>query len=524
MHPLYSVLEIRAIEHAARAQLRPGTLMQRAGLAAAKFAQALLAPLHGKGAANVLLLAGPGDNGGDALEMAAHLAQAGMTVSVCCMGQSEAVSQTANKTAAGTASIGRQQALQRAQNCALHFEEHAASAIKTGRWDLVVDGLFGIGLTRALDAETRQIVAMINQLRCPVLALDVPSGLDADSGAVLGADDDEDGMAVCASHTLTFIGDKPGLHTCDGRDHAGMVQIASLDIGPGLMPAATACLNDTSLFAHWLKPRRQNTHKGSFGDVVVIGGAHGMAGAPVLAARSALLCGAGRVHVAFIDGAPLFDDAHPELMFKRASDFDWKLDLKNAALVAGPGLGASAPARALLERVIGSDQALLLDADALNLIARHPELQTMLARRSAPAVLTPHPLEAARLLGVTASAVQADRLGAARKLAKQLQAIIVLKGSGSIIAAAGGMAVINPSGNPALATAGSGDVLSGVCGALLAQGWPQWEAALGAAWLHGLAADQLVAAGLGPIGICASELIPALRVALNRLAQRSIIL
>ena len=497
MNPLYSVAEIRATEHAAAQHLPPGTLMQRAGQAGANAALDLLplTPSHCK----VLVLAGPGDNGGDALETAAHLAHAGMLVSVWLVADG------------GAPSAERRHALERAGGSAARFIDSAAALAPPSDWNLVIDGLFGIGLRRALDGEIRAVVEAVNQLACRVLALDVPSGLDADSGAVVGPD----GTALRATHTITFIGDKPGLHTCDGRDYAGTVQVSKLDIDACHFAPARAHLNEVRHFSRHLRARRQNTHKGSFGNVVVLGGAHGMTGAPILAARSALYCGAGRVYIAFPDEAPAYDSGQPELMCRRAADVDFSA----AVLVAGPGLGTSQRARELLLRAIDSDGALLLDADALNLLAAQPELQAALAGRARPALLTPHPLEAARLLGVTPAEVQADRLAAARTLAARLGATVVLKGSGTVIAAVDGAVVVNGSGNPALATAGTGDVLSGLCGGLLAQGWPEWEAALAAVWLHGMAADVLVTDGVGPIGLTAGELLPAIRVAINRMAQ-----
>ncbi|MFA9219167.1 MAG: NAD(P)H-hydrate dehydratase, partial [Sphingomonadaceae bacterium] len=264
-----------------------------------------------------------------------------------------------------------------------------------------------------------------------------------------------------------------------------------------------------------LRARRHNSHKGSYGNVAVIGGAHGMGGAPILAARAALYSGAGKVYALFSEQAPAYDSQHAELMCRLASD----VDFNSAVLVIGPGLGHAQNALDLLVRAIASDSLLLADADALNLLASDPVLQTALAHRPASSVLTPHPLEAARLLGISIAEVQADRVGAARQLAALLSAIVVLKGSGTVIAAPDGDAVINTSGNAALATAGTGDVLSGLCGALLAQGWPRWEAALAAVWLHGMAADVLVSDGTGPIGVTAGELIPAIRVALNRMVQ-----
>ncbi|NBV16428.1 NAD(P)H-hydrate dehydratase [Janthinobacterium sp.] len=506
-HPLYCVAELRAIEQAAMQDLPQGLLMQRAGQAAASAALKLLHRQEdgdGAGHRRVLVLAGPGDNGGDALEAAAHLAGSGIEVLVWLAPEARATSPE------------RELALVRAGGSAARFIEAdtsmASAAVGAAPWDLVIDGLFGIGASRPLAGECRDVVQLVNQLDCPVLALDVPSGLHADTGAV-------DGVGIRATHTLTFIGDKPGLHTANGRDHAGEVEVASLAIDPSLLPAAKAQLNGLQLFARQLQPRRQNTHKGSYGSVAVIGGAHGMAGAPILSARTALHAGAGRVYIAFPDSPPPFDSGQPELMCRRAQDVDFS-GLHFAALVAGPGLGDSVDTVELLQRAFESDSPLLLDADALNLMAAEPELQSALATRTGAGatILTPHPLEAARLLDMTVAQVQADRLGAARQLAAQLGVIVVLKGSGTVIAAQDGSVVINATGGPALATAGTGDVLAGLCGSLLAQGWPEWEAALGAVWLHGAAADALVASGEGPIGLTAGELIPAIRKLINALS------
>jgi len=497
MNPIYSVAEIRATEQSAAPQLPPGALMQRAGQAAANAALDLLP--FSPSSAKVLVLAGPGNNGGDALEAAAHLAHAGVQVTVWLMADN------------GSPSAERLHALERMRSSDAVLAEPALAALATTYWSLVIDGLFGIGLKRPLDGVARAAVELANGLDCRILALDVPSGLDADTGAVIGTD----GVAVRATHTVTFIGDKPGLHTCDGRDYAGTVQVSSLDIEAVHFAPARAHLNDVNHFARHLHARKQNSHKGSYGNAMVVGGAHGMTGAPILAARTALHAGAGRVYIAFPDEAPPYDSGQPELMCRLASD----VDFDTAALIVGPGLGTTQRSRDLLMRAIDSNSALLLDADALNMVAADPELQSSLAQRGKISILTPHPLEAARLLGVPIGEVQADRLAAARQLAAQLHVTVVLKGSGTVIAAPDGGVVINTTGNPALATAGTGDVLSGLCGSLLAQGWPEWEAALAAVWLHGMAADVLVSDGVGPIGLAASELVPAIRVAINRMVE-----
>ncbi|WP_306397531.1 NAD(P)H-hydrate dehydratase [Telluria beijingensis] len=490
---LYTVAQLRTIEQAAQVGLPPGTLMQRAGKAAAHYVLELLGDRRDQ---PVLVLAGPGNNGGDALETAANLAESGIDATVLHLpGQRDASTETAA-------------AYDRARSGSVGWIDMLPP---DAEWGLVVDGLFGIGLERPLDGDYRELVLGLDAIRCPVLALDVPSGLDADTGAVIGPD----GIAVRATHTVTFLGDKPGLHTADGRDHAGHVRVDMLGFGDDMLPRATAQLSGLPLFASRFTARRHNTHKGSFGDVAVVGGAHGMAGAPVLAARGALYAGAGRVYVAALGTPPGYDSSQPEIMFRAADD----VDFLGRTLVIGPGMGDSANAIRLLAKALDGDSPLVIDADALNLIGASPDLQARLAQRAAPAVLTPHPLEGARLLGMTVAVVQSDRLASAREMALRTNATVILKGSGTVIARPDGHVLVNPTGNAGLATPGSGDVLAGICGALLAQGWPAWEAAAAGAWIHGAAADALVDEGVGPIGLTAGELPAAMRKVLNRLVK-----
>lgn len=484
---LYGVAQIRAIEQAALAQQPPVNLMARAGAAAAAWALELIQEVR-----PVLVLAGPGNNGGDALEVAANLRDAGVEVTVL----HRAGSAPSMETAA---------ALERCQMDGVTFVDAVPEDVA---WALVVDGLFGIGLTRPLNDDLATLVARFTH--CPVLALDVPSGLDADTGTVVGG-----GAAMRATHTITFIGDKPGLHTADGRDYAGVVRVADLAIDPALFPKPDAVLATPAAFADalHLSHRRENSHKGSFGDVAILGGAEGMAGAAILAARTALLSGAGRVFLAALDTRLSLDPIHPEIMFRAAAGFD----MDKRTLVVGPGMGDSAQGRNLLAKAIAGDSPLILDADALNHMANEPGLQEAVRTRARMAVLTPHPLEAARLLGVTAQIVGADRLAAARELAARCGAVVVLKGSGTVIAHPDSRVAINTTGNAGLATGGAGDVLAGLTGTLLAQGWDAWVAALGAVWMHGAAADRLVAGGIGPIGLTAGELPAAIRAVFNAL-------
>jgi hydroxyethylthiazole kinase-like uncharacterized protein yjeF len=509
---LFSVAEIRDIEQAALAALPGYTLMQRAGAAAAAIARTLIADSQ---AARILIYAGPGNNGGDALEAACDLSTGGLDVSVLM---------TADDRQSGDAL----HALRRAQSCAIDWITADQLTADAG-WTLLLDGLFGIGLQRPLTTAYRALVAYANSLKCPVLAIDIPSGLNADTGgAVTPADnepddhDNNDSRAIRATHTVSFIGDKPGLHTCDGRDYSGIVHINQLGIAPAYYPQANAFLTTPQCFANRLQPRSQNSHKGSFGDVGIVGGADGMAGAVILAARAAAHTGAGRVYAGFLAQPPAYDALHPELMCRAAAS----IAFDKTVIAMGPGLGESREAHNLLSKALHDASHLVLDADALNMLAAEPDLQLKLttrhdSRRRFATVLTPHPLEAARLLGIGTEQVQADRLHAARTLAARFQAVVVLKGSGTVVARPDGLVAINPTGNPALATAGSGDVLSGVCAALLAQHWPVWEAAIGAVWLHGAAADYLVEQGIGPVGLCASELSPAIRQMLNKLITQA---
>lgn len=505
MKYLYTVSQIRAVERAAAATLPAGSLMQRAGQAAANVALALIAGLP-KNRRSVVLLAGPGNNGGDALEAAANLAHTNAGVDVAIL----------HLPGAGPVSADTAAALARARASAARFID----ALPEREPGLVVDGLFGIGLARPLEGAARALVTTLNARHWQVLALDVPSGLDADTGTVVGAG----GVAIVAQRTLTFLADKPGLHTLTGRDHAGEVQLDGLGVAADKYVEAAICLNDTALFAGQLLPRRHDSHKGTFGDVMIVGGAHGMAGAPVLAARCALYAGAGRVMVASLDGAAGFDSVHPEIMFRLAADQNLARTSNEETMVIGPGLGDSAQAMGLLADALQGDATIVLDADGLNLVAASIDLAARLTARRArgyATVMTPHPLEAARLLACSTAEVQQDRLATAQKLAERYQAVVVLKGSGSVIAAPGAVTVINANGNPGLATGGSGDTLAGLCGALLAQGWPAREAACGAVWLHGAAADRLVEQGIGPIGLTAGELPPAVRALLNELVAQA---
>ncbi len=484
---LYQAAGLRAVEAAAADQ----PLMQRAGRAAADFAGELVADRQ----APILVLAGPGNNGGDGFEMATHLLDQGHDVRLVFAGD-------AAKLPADAAAARRR---------FLAAGGSELTAIPDGvRWRLVVDALFGIGLVRPLAGRFAELVAAANALasrcRCPLLALDCPSGLDADTGAVLGE------HVVRASHTLTFIALKPGLLTADGPDHCGILRLAPLVLdAPALAPAGGETVA-VAAFAGHLKPRRRNSHKGTNGSAGILGGAPSMLGAAFLAGRAALQLGAGRVYLGLVDAAaPGFDPAQPELMLRSAAAL---LDTDLTALACGPGLGVGPAAVALLEAACARDLPLVLDADALNLLAREGNLEVAVASRAAPTLLTPHPAEAARLLDSDVATVQADRIAAARELAAQFNAEVALKGCGTVLASPNGRWRINTSGNPGMGSAGMGDVLSGLIVALLAQGWPAAAALAAGVHLHGLAADAL-AREHGEVGLAASETIPVARRLFN---------
>jgi hydroxyethylthiazole kinase-like uncharacterized protein yjeF len=455
--PIYLTEDIRRIEQGCG--VPEPELMQRAAAAAADLAQKIISDKK-----DVLVLAGPGNNGGDARVMAKLLEERFFRVTV------------ASKRA----------------------------DVPDKPWGLVVDGLFGIGLAREVAGDHAALVDYANAQRCPVLALDIPSGVHSDSGRVLG-------RAVRATHTITFIALKPGLLTLDGPDHCGRIEVA--DLGLRNVMAPSAWVAEPALFKELLKPRPRNFHKGLAGSVGILGGAAGMTGAALLAARAALKMGAGRVYAGLLDETLTLDANFLELMLRHPDD---ALGQDLDALVVGPGLGQGERAETLVGAALASDLPCVLDADALNLLSENEDLRHACARRSAETLLTPHPAEAARLLAITTADVQADRVKAARILAENLHAHVVLKGAGSILVARDAHWFVNTSGNPGMASAGMGDVLAGMLGALLAQRYTGETALVLGVHLHGAAADDLVEAGAGPVGLTAGEVIDAARRRWNR--------
>ena len=485
--PIFQTAELRRVEAAARGQ----RLMERAGLAAAEVARNMLGERDG----SVLVLAGPGNNGGDAFVLARRLREAFFDVVVVFCGDRAKL--PADAADARRAFVGAGGA--------------TVAGIPAG-WhgSLIVDGLFGIGIARPLAAEYASLVERANGSGIPILALDVPSGLDADTGVARGP-------VIRAVATATFIALKPGLLTGDGIDFCGDVSIHSLGLEPeATAPAMGHRLDWSTLAANLpavLTRHARNVHKGTFGTLAIVGGSDGMVGAPLLAGRAALHIGAGKVWIGFVTGnPPAVDWGQPELMLRMADEV---FGAGASAMVCGPGLGMGTAAKVLLARAIGERAPLVLDADALNAIAADPALAVAVAKRDSPTLATPHPAEAGRLLGTGTAAVQADRLGAAQAIAAKLHAAVVVKGAGSVLAYPDGSWDINTTGNPGLASAGTGDVLAGFAGAFLAQGIDDKTALRLAVCLHGAAADACVRDRRGPLGLTASELVPAARTLLN---------
>ena len=450
---LLGVAATRALERQLAATLPAFGAMARAGSAVSRLALAL-AP-HAR---CIWVACGPGNNGGDGLVAATHLSQhakrlnTGLKVVVTFSGDAGRLPPDASRAWAQAIDAGLE-----------------PTDTPPSTFDLAIDALLGLGADRAPVGQIARMLVHMHSQCSPVLSVDLPSGLLADTGRYLGPAPHE---ARGPRHTLSLLGLQPGLFTADGRDLAGCIWLDDLGASTLTPPHPAACLHAVAAVA---PPRTHASHKGSHGDVVVIGGqdielsGEGMTGAAVLAARAALHSGAGRVYLGLLSGdraTTHWDPVCPEVMFRRVAALVQDLDLMaRAAVVCGCGGGSAVTD--WLPELLSSCPALVLDADALNALARRPSLRSLVqqrARRGWTTVLTPHPLEAARLLDTDTASVMSDRLQAARALADELGAICVLKGSGTVTAAPGQVPRINASGNAALATAGTGDVLAGMLG------------------------------------------------------------
>ena len=503
------VLDARRMRAADRAAIRGGVpsdrLMENA-------ARALVEELvfAWPDVERVVAVCGPGNNGGDGLAAARLLSQRGIPVAIFTLVDPDGYRGDAARNVSRARAAGL-------ELTSLTRSGAGASLTRAlSRAGAVVDALFGTGLTRALSGRAARAVHAINAAGRPVVAADLPSGLSADTGRLLGP-------AVRAGLTVAFAAAKPAHVFWPARGFCGRVIVRDIGIprktllaragNPGLVEARDV--------RAWLPARPGDSHKGTFGRLAVVAGSRGKAGAAVLTARGALRAGAGLVTVfcpASIESSIVAN--LPEAMTHGLPEEDGALagaasdPLLHAlegfdAVVAGPGLGLARGTVRVVEAMMAARCPLVLDADALNAFAGRAR---RISRRRAPTVLTPHPGEAARLLGTTGGAVQKDRLAAVTKLARATGAVVILKGAASLTGAPSGRVTVNPTGTPLMSTAGSGDVLAGAAGALLAGGLNAERAAIAAAYLHGAAGERL-SRTLGDAGLLAGELADALPLA-----------
>lgn len=477
------VLEARAAAASGGDDYEP---MRRAGQAAWRFVLRHWPAVH-----RIVVACGPGNNGGDGYVFARHAHASGRVVRVLRLDAHAPRSMLARRACADYEATGGR-------------VECFGSTLPD--CDLVVDALFGIGFSRVPDDDTARLIAAIGDAGVDVCALDVPSGVDADRGCVPG-------RAVIAARTLQFIAAHAGLRTGAARGHAGVLELATLDIAAaafdGVAPVAE--LQQPERLRVAFAPRPRHAHKGDFGHVLCIGGDSGHGGAILLCAQAALRAGAGLASIAT-------QSAHvaaalsrlPEAMAHGIGSAATLRPLLAAATVVaiGPGLGQGAWGGSLLDAALESGKPCVLDADALNLLAKQP------GALPADTVLTPHPGEAARLLGIDVPAVQADRFAAVLALCERYRCVVVLKGAGTLVAAPHRDVRVIGAGNPGMAVGGMGDVLTGVIAALRAQKFDAFDAASEGALLHAVAGDDVARDG-GERGLLPSDLMPAIRRRVN---------
>lgn len=493
---LYTARQVQLLDQSAiEAHGIPGIeLMERAGQSVFTAAREGFPQ-----SANWLVFCGAGNNGGDGYVLARLAQQAGIKVTICALKPANALQ--------GDAATAAQRWL------AAGGETHPWPPTAEWQPDLIFDALLGTGLDRKPEGDFASAISWMNQNAAAVIALDIPSGLNADSGAPMGE-------AVKAALTVTFIGNKRGLYTADGPDHCGQVHYTALQTPASVQESIkdSGILIRQNIIEYLLPRRPRNSHKGSFGWVLGIGGNSHMSGAVRLCGEAALRSGAGKVTLATIpEHAAMVNLTCPELMVrgvKKGKELSSLLDQVNACVV-GTGLGQTSWSEDLFHTCLKSTAPMVLDADGLNILARlHPVgvRHNRLSRGNW--ILTPHPAEAGRLLDCSAREIQQDRVAAAQRIAEAYQAIVVLKGCGTVISRPDGFYAICPLGNPGMATAGTGDVLAGVIGAMLAQGLSSWEAAMLGVVAHAHAGD-LAAVQIGERGMIASDIIARLPTVLN---------
>ena len=481
---LYTAGQVRELDRIAIEErgIPSITLMERAGGSALD-----VLTTRYPDASNLVVICGGGNNAGDGYVLARLAQQAGLNVRVIALVEPGQLK--------GDAAISAQKYLHTGT---------IEDALSIDGADLIVDALLGSGLNRQVDGVFAEAIGSVNGSAVPVLALDIPSGLNADTGVCMGT-------AVRADTTLTFIGLKRGLFTAQGSDFCGEILFSDLETPADIQAAVSADVRliKPKAVMQNLPVRPRHAHKGRYGHVLIIGGDYGYLGAAILAGSAAARTGAGLVTVAtrveHARNIPLF---RPELMTAAvASARDLDTILNRVSVVAiGPGLGQSDWAMSLFAKVLQTRLPLVVDADALNLLALEHQ-------RRENWVLTPHPGEAARLLGMTTEDIQADRFAAVTSLRDKFHGVAVLKGAGSLVADATGPTLLNRTGHPGMASGGMGDVLTGIIAGLIAQGVEPGKAAVSGVYLHGHAAD--LCAGEGERGMLAGDLLPVIRSIVN---------
>jgi NAD(P)H-hydrate epimerase len=482
-HRLYTAAQVRQLDrYAIEQEGMPGyELMQRAGNLA--FNELLVA---WPGAEQILICCGPGNNGGDGYVVARLALEACLQVQLIQLGDSGRIKGEAAQARKGFLDAGGEE---------LAWKGALPEA------DVIVDALLGTGIEREVEGDYLACIQAINSHNAAVVSLDIPSGLNADTGTPMGE-------AVCAELTVSFVAQKKGLHTGIALDYRGRLSFDDL----GVPHSAYASVNSqVSLSPTGIRfePRPLNSHKGMFGHVVIVGGGQGMPGAAIMAGKAALRAGAGCVSILTTpEHAALIPIHCPELMahgVEQATDARPILE-QASCLVIGPGLGLGDWARRLFDVALEYPVPTVLDADALTLLAAS-------SRKGGQWIITPHPGEAGRLLNKDSRAIQADRFAAAARLHERFNATVVLKGAGTLVVSAEGVEVC-PAGNPGMATAGMGDILSGVIAALIGQGMGLAEAASHGVCIHASAGDR--AASRGKRGLMATDLLEYIRNAVNR--------
>jgi NAD(P)H-hydrate epimerase len=506
---LVTAAEMRELDRAAiEGRKIPGIrLMENAGQSVVREMERHFGPLRGK---TVTVVAGKGQNGGDGFVVARLLRRKNCKARVALLtSPSSLTGDAATNLRRFQKAGGRRHAVDKepALDSVLAPLLHAS--------DLLVDAIFGTGLNAPVKGLAASAISMMNACGRPIVAIDLPSGLDSDSGAVMGA-------AATAALTVTLARPKRGLYLGVGPNHTGFIRVADIGIPDDLVAAAKipVTLLQVADIRPLLPQRPRTAHKGTFGHAGIIAGSAGKTGAAAMAAMAALRIGAGLVTVATprslsdVLEAKLLEamvcpvpETEARTLSTQALEPLLAFAADKTALAIGPGIGIHPETQALVHRLLGEmKQPMVLDADGLNAVAGHAD---MLGGASGPLILTPHPGEMARLLGSTSAEIQRDRLGAASRLAREQNVCVVLKGAGTIVAAPDGRLAVNSTGNPGMATAGTGDVLTGIITGLLAQGLAPWDAACAGVFLHGLAGD-LVAAEQGETGLIAGDVIRAI--------------